>query len=149
MIRWSAVERKTLELLLLDGVEFSILEKALPNRTAEAIRLKAYKHNFGTKTINGKTIMYEDIDTRNRKQKEEATKTIVGETRVTPIIQEPTTSESTNQNLSDEIISKNELFVIYDELLGLLGSSDNPSFRCVTVELANVTIKVTKDGLNE
>lgn len=155
LLRWTAEERKTLKSLLSDGKEMSVLQKALPNRTPDAIHRQAQKFNFGVETINGVKYMYEGKKTRNRKKKvieTEDTRTIVGEARVAVTTPVPTTLERSEQNLSNDIIADNASNInrsalrhLYDDIQKLLNDTKYSDIQSVTVTLKSTVLTVSKD----
>ena len=156
--RWSAEEHKTFKSLLANGVEINLLKQHLPNRTDNAIHRQAQNYGYGVKTVNGETVLYFGKRTRNRKKKktdnasEEATKKIVGDTRSTTNISTPTTSESTNENLSDVIVADSThnfnrgAFIHLSEDVCKLLNSEEYTVKNITVTLEDFVFTVCKNA---
>ena len=153
MANWTAEERTTLKTKTTDGMKFSDLQKIFPNRSFDAIRKKIYALDYGIKTIDGIKTIYKGLNTRKRKKKEEIT-TIVGESRTAPTVQEPTTSERTYQNISDDIVAesdansaKEQVFELYDILEAFFNSDNFPDLQSAYVVFNNSTFTLSKDLL--
>ena len=153
--RWSVEEQKTLESLLADDVELNLLKKHLPSRSHDALHRQAQKYGYGVNTINGVKKLYNGKKTRVHKKKveeevTESTKKIVGETRTPETVLEPTTSESTNKNLSDVIVadftdnSNNDAFIHLYSDIGKLVNSQKYSLKSITVILENTMLTINR-----
>ena len=159
MARWTAEEHNTLLSLLEDGVLIQTLCDAIPNKTEGAIVTRARNKKLGldyrTSRKDGK--LYEGVKRRQKTKADigevssERT-TIVGEVRVTAITQEPTKSERTNQNISDDIvtnnstdITKNEFISIYDEITSLFSNSKFHTLQSISIATSSETITVVKN----
>jgi len=153
--RWSAEEQETLESLLADGLEFDILKQHLPNRSNQAIHRQVNRNNYGINTISGVKRLYDGKRTRNRKKKTEedvaeSTKKIVGESRATNNSSIPTTSESTNKNLSDVIVAdsthnfNNDAFIHLYSDIGKLLNSKQYSLKSISVSLEDTVLTINR-----
>jgi len=159
--RWGAEELKTLKLLLAEGVELNLLKQHLSNRSHDALHRQAQKYGYGVKTVDGVRVLYYGKKTRNRKKKaddtsasNETTNKIVGAKKATTNSIAPTTSERTNQNISDVIVADNvqninrdALKHIYDDISTLLSSEHYQQIASITVTLENTVLTVTRGKL--
>ena len=155
---WNKAEDEILSSSIMDGMKLEVLEKKLPNRSPSAISRRVQKYNYGVKTVQGVKVLYYGKKTRNRKKKaddilvsDEATDTIVGEKRNATNISAPTTSESTNQNLSDvsihyfdNISNRDVLMSLYDDVSKLLNCERYSNLKSIIVSLEDITISVSK-----
>ena len=129
---WMPTELKILSSNLADDIELKTLERMLPKRSSHAIIAKAKDDfNYGTKKENGAIKFYFDVKRRVgkntlnvratgevitsdnfkssevlKKKSEESIADIAEESRVTTNNTGLATSERTNENLSDVILSK-------------------------------------------
>jgi len=156
--RWTAEEHNTLVSLLVDGVSIQSLCNALPNKTEGAIVTRARNTKLGLdfkKTrIDGK--LYSGVKRRTKTKKtalntRKEDTTIIGAKRVTTNNSAPTTSERTNQNLSDAIVTDNtininrdSLIAIYDDISALLERKNYTTVKSITVDTDTAVLTLLK-----
>lgn len=153
---WSAEEHKTLESLLADGVELELLKKHLLNRSYDALHRQVQKYGYGVNTVNGVKRLYDGKKTRvHTKKVEEATEDASKiDSRTALTVQEPTiTSESTDKNLTDDIVTdskcnfnRDAFLHLYDDV-GKLLNSDQYALKSITVTLNDTVLKICRGAI--
>ena len=148
---WKEQEKSILSNNISDSMLVSEMCKLIPNHPESGIVRVAQTLNFGVKTKDGVKKFYANKSTRNRTKKTVKSVTIIGAKRATTNNSAPTTSERTNQNLSDEIITQNSdrssLLAIYDDISALLECKNYTSVKNITVNTDTAVLTLMKKGI--
>ena len=139
--------------IVLQAVQAAATPDSIP-RNLNAIRKKARDEdlglNYSGSDRDGK--FHEGVRRRHH-EKEESTltevHTTVGESRVAPTTQEPTTASETITTESDAIVPQNSnrdaLISIYDDMQALLQSQNYSLLKSITEVTDKVSMTILKD----
>ncbi|MDD5372213.1 MAG: hypothetical protein PHO62_02180 [Sulfurimonas sp.] len=159
---WSKYEDEALLSSLVDGIRLEVLEVKLPRRSPSAISRRALAAGYGTKSVNGIKILYEDAKRRNRKSKvavnddrlnyeteevDEFQSVRADETSTLNI------SERTNQNFTEVILadstknSNKDAFTHLYADIGKLLNSEQYTLKSITVTLKDTVLTVCRGAI--
>lgn len=158
---WSKNEDEILSSSLVNGIELQVLEIKLPRRSPSAISRRALAINYGTKSVNGIKILYEDAKRRNRKSKvsinddwlnyeteevDELQSVRADETSTLNI------SERTNQNFTDIVpdsahnFNRDAFMHLYADI-GKLLNSERYTLKNITITLEDTVLTVCRGAV--
>lgn len=147
--RWTAEEQKTLNNLLENGLEVNTLMEAFPNRTKDAILIRARANGFGSKKTNGVSTIKVGVNRRvcANERLEEITGDENSATTNSPssTVSELTINES-NASIADntENINRDDFLAIYEDISALIKSNNYTSLKSISVELSHESFTLTK-----
>ncbi len=152
---WTQNEHTTLISLLEDGVMIDTLCEAIPTRTEAAIVTRARNKSIGLnfRTSGRDRKLYQGVSRReHRKNANDVNaERIIGEKRTAINSSTPTTSERTNQNISDVIVADNAQNInrdalkhIYEDVTKLLHSEHYQQIESITVTMKNTVLTVSR-----
>lgn len=158
---WSKYEDEALLSSLVDGIRLEVLEVKLPRRSPSAISRRALAAGYGTKSVNGIKILYEDAKRRNRKSKvavnddwlnyeteevDEFQSVRADETSTLNI------SERTNQNFTDIVpdsahnFNRDAFMHLYADI-GKLLNSEQYTLKSITITLEDTVLTVCRGAI--
>jgi len=153
---WTDEQKTIFENMLVDGAFIQSICDALPGRPRAGIEKRARNKDLGfdfrTSSRDGR--FYKGVSRRHRRVQDEATLITIAGERVATTTQEPATSESTSNDLSDASIAYNEetsshqqLRYLYDDVKAMLANSNYPLIECIEVKLGSITLKMSTEDL--